>query len=83
MRCEDWGPRGCEGGGAARCENYPDCHSGWLPFWTPAERAGLKAMGRLRIELSELAGWNDEEKAAGEAIVRYVAASRRAKEGAK
>ena len=56
------------------------CHHGWLPFWTPAERAGLKAMGRLRIELSELAGWNDEEKAAGEAIVRYVAASRKAKE---
>ncbi len=25
----------------------PDCRAhGWLPFWAPAERAGLKAMGR-------------------------------------
>lgn len=28
-----------------RWDGCPMCHHGWLPFWTPAERAGLKAMG--------------------------------------
>jgi alpha-acetolactate decarboxylase len=30
-----------------RCPNTStrQCENGWLSFWTPAERAGLKAMG--------------------------------------
>jgi hypothetical protein len=81
--------RACLGDGSVPAwtrSGYAVCRAcngkGWLPFWTPAERAGLKAMGRLRTELSELAGWNDEEKAVGEAIVRFVAASRKVKEDA-
>ena len=79
MRCEDRGPRGCEGGGAARCENYPDCHSGWLPFWTPAERAGLKALGLHHCLNRDFGGDRDEEIIAA-AIVEYVKAAREAKE---
>jgi hypothetical protein len=78
MRCEDWGPRGCEGGGRARCENYPDCHSGWLPFWTPAERAGINVMGRHYKYLRSI---SPIRAASVRATIRaYVAASRRAKE---
>jgi len=35
-----------------RCPNTStrQCENGWLSFWTPAERAGLKAMGRDLIK---------------------------------
>jgi len=56
------------------------CHHGWLPFWTPAERAGLKAMGEQyqNQEWHWLKPWFDVGVLA--AIRAYVAASRKAKE---
>jgi hypothetical protein len=51
----------------------PSCEGHfWLPFWTPAEREGLKAMG------FNFSGLPDDVKIA---IRRYVAASRKVKEG--
>jgi hypothetical protein len=29
------------------CHRASICRKGWLSFWTPAERAGLKAMGMV------------------------------------
>ena len=54
------------------------CHHGWLPFWTPAERAGLKAIGR--VSLSCIDGSFTHREPMQYAIRAYVAASRRAKE---
>ena len=52
--------------------------TGWLPFWTPAERAGLKAIGR--VNLSCIDGSFTHREPMQYAIRAYVAASRRAKE---
>ena len=63
-----------------RCPNTStrQCRNGWIPFWTPAERAGLKRMGRgavIKQVISEAAGI-----AAVETICAYVQAARQAKE---
>lgn len=51
MKCQEYDPDeyGCMSPLVlGRCPNVPEkkCSKGWIPFWTPAERAGLKAMGR-------------------------------------
>ena len=54
------------------------CHHGWLPFWTPAERAGINVMGRHYKYLRSI---SPIRAASVRATIRaYVAASRRAKE---
>jgi len=48
-----------------RCPNTStrQCENGWLSFWTPAERAGLKAMGnviktdRMLAKISGYTNW--------------------------
>jgi len=47
------------------------------PFWTPAERAGIKAMGR--VSLSCIDGSFTHREPMQYAIRAYVAASRKAK----
>ena len=55
------------------------CRHGWLPCWTPSERAGLKAMG---FEVGkESDDYQPEREAVIDAITAYVSASRRVKEG--
>ena len=47
MKCQAWNEDDelCEI--HASIPDYCDgCSRGWLQFWTPAERAGIKAMGR-------------------------------------
>ena len=63
-----------------RCPNVSErrCENGWLTFWTPAERAGLKALGRrllLAIHYKAPATMVLES-----AIKEYVAAARKSKE---
>ena len=61
-----------------------DCHgTGWLPFWTPAERAGLKAMGlalRTFRPMSEYPTFEDGLRAHRGIIRAYVQAARKEKE---
>jgi hypothetical protein len=60
--------------------------TGWIPFWTPAERAGLKAMGygtysivpRWQIGLTEQEITINDGQV--EIIRAYVQAARKAKE---
>jgi len=64
------------------CMRRDDCYHGWLPFWTPAERAGLKAMGRTRKSYEQIHNHNAMAIVAG-AIGIWVSAARKAKEWAK
>jgi hypothetical protein len=59
-----------------------NCKDGWLPFWTDAERAGLKIMGRALIDprnSEEL--WPDAFIGIRGTIRAYVKAARAVKEG--
>jgi len=49
-------------------------------FWTPAERAGLKALGEW-VKYYRERGWEEEEYAVIFAIRAYVYEARRVKEG--
>lgn len=62
------------------CMRSDECTRGRLPFWTDAERAGLKAIGEvLRIAYSH----DQEAVVAVEYSIRnYVKAARAAKEKA-
>jgi len=68
----------------ALCPNSTpdDCRHGWIPFWTPSERAGLKAMGEEYL-YTKSQPWMGEERQDGiiDAIDAYVSASRKVKEG--
>lgn len=56
-----------------------ECHGrGWLPFWTPAERAGLKALG-LERDLNRDFGGDRDEEIIEAAICAYVKAAREEK----
>jgi len=60
-------------------ERMRPCRRGWITFWTPAERAGLKAMGRrllVAIHYKVPATVVLES-----AIKEYVQAARKVKEG--
>lgn len=53
---------------------------GWIPsFWTPAERAGLKALG-LHWNLNRDFGGDRDEEIVAAAIQEYVQAARKVKE---
>jgi len=54
------------------CQGQNACYHGWLPFWTPAERVGLKAMGGLVKD--------DPFHEVVDAIRAYVKAAREIKE---
>jgi hypothetical protein len=60
------------------------CHgTGWLPLWTSAERAGLKAMGmalRTFRPISEYPTFEDGLRAHRGIIRAYVQAARKSKE---
>ena len=51
-----------------------------LPFWTSAERAGLKAIGVEYLYRKSL-GLDDQANSVSEAILRYVCDARAVKEG--
>jgi hypothetical protein len=68
------------------CYNWPICDychgHGWLPFWSEAERAGLKAMGLyLKHEDMATALFEIPRKCFREAIAIFVQAARAVKEG--
>ena len=82
MKCPDYDPDGygCLSPWDDKCPGISakPCSQGWITFWTPAERAGLKRMGRgavIKQVISEAAGI-----AAVETIRAYVQAARQAKE---
>jgi len=59
------------------------CSMGWIKTWTPAERAGLKAMGcalRTFIPMSEYPTLEDGLRAHRGIIRAYVRAAREEKE---
>jgi hypothetical protein len=63
------------------------CHRGWLPFWTEAERAGLRGMGRhiiayrlVKGNFNKVATALTMIAATGGVIRAYVKASREVKE---
>jgi hypothetical protein len=88
MKCPEWEPDPTEDGGCKwGCYDeicpHPEagCSSaeGWIPFWTPSERAGLKAMGKHWKYLKRI---SEIRAASVRANIRaYVEASRRVKEG--
>jgi hypothetical protein len=90
MKC-----RICNGKGYLPYMKYPGgpqcpaCHGhGWIPFWTEAERAGLKAMGEWWKELSIFPNHHivarDETRAVIERTIEaYVRAAREKKEGSR
>jgi hypothetical protein len=55
------------------------CYKGWRQFWTPAERAGLKAMGR-NLRTSKSHDW-DAVMGIIWTIREYVRYARAVKEG--
>lgn len=67
----------------------PSCEGhGWLPFWTPAERAGLRTLGEnLRVNMPRHRengeAWKNCKSCSRDAttIHRFVKAARAAKEG--
>ena len=88
MKCKDYAkdddrPGGCTWQEDQDCpfgDDQYSCRHGWLPCWTEAERAGLKAMGNEH-KLNRNFGTHKEEMASYWAIFVYVHASRRVKEG--
>jgi hypothetical protein len=56
----------------------PRCSLGWIQFWTPSERAGLKAMGTK---------WKEHDKSVADgvwiALTEFIKAAREVKESAK
>lgn len=73
MKCKEWKGQVCWNVYCLRV-----CSYGWLPFWTPSERAGLKAMGT--VSLSCIDGSFTHREPMQYAICAYVKASRAAKE---
>ena len=73
----------------AEVKRCTHCHRGWLPFWTPAERAGIKAMGKTLKDYGWEAvnsplyvdGWSNMRFAVLDAIRACVKAARKVKEG--
>lgn len=88
MKCPNYDPDeyGCMSPWViGRCP-HPEgrCRLGWILFWTPAERAGLKALGEWYC--LETGMRTDREKFAAEYFIRqsistFVKAARAAKEG--
>lgn len=80
MKCKQYSPDSygrCTMFICAKRVSLP-CSHGWIPFWTEAERAGLKALGNsINISIS-----HDQDAVIGItwAIRAYVSASRRVKE---
>ena len=70
-----------------RCPNTStrQCENGWMTFWTPAERAGLKAMGgRVYSIILATSDLTDREKALNRESIKmiraYIQAARKSKE---
>jgi hypothetical protein len=89
MKCQEYDPDeyGCMSPvvlGRCPLVSEKQCHGGWITFWTPAERAGLKAMGReyiFNMNLFALTGPYRSVKQTGAKIIRtYVKAARGIKE---
>ena len=88
MKCPEYDPDayGCMSPLVhGRCPNFSTrrCDNGWLTFWTPAERAGLKAMGialRTFTPISEYPTFEDGLRAHRGIIRAYVQAARKSKE---
>jgi len=85
MKCSDYDPDayGCMSPLVfGRCPNVSEkrCSNGWLPFWTPAERAGLKAMGEYLHQEQRDGFFIDGELRPEEIICSYVRAARKTKE---
>ena len=83
MKCPhyDRDAYGCISAGGSNCPSYgPVCSGGWLTYWTPAERAGLKAMGKEYLEVLPAAYSSDASTGAYCAINAYVRAARAVKE---
>jgi hypothetical protein len=79
MKCQEYDPDeyGCMSILVfGRCPLVPEkqCHGGWITFWTPAERAGLKALGE-GLDMQ-----SDPEECAVGMIRAYVQAARKSKE---
>lgn len=76
--CED-----CHGSGSWCSDEIKDClfcgGAGWLPFWSPAERAGLKAMGE-EFKINRDHSYKECSLGTVDAICAYVQAARKSKE---
>lgn len=90
MNCPAYNTPYCRSDGQP-CTKVVDCRHGWLPFWTPAERAGIRAMGEWyrfwknlqhRDEKKESRAYHVGQLHGVEtAIQRFVEYARKAKEG--
>jgi hypothetical protein len=86
MRCPDYGTPNCDG---SLCSSFAECRYGWIPYWTPAERAGLKQMGHDFLNAKYRMECNHNKKvkivraivcsAIRDSIQSFVAAARKAK----
>lgn len=85
MKCELWIDGKChwEACSTIPCPERRDCRWGWLPYWTPSERAGLKAIGKLyRISKATVSPFHLIYQQAIRDVVRvYVSAVMRVKGG--
>ena len=83
MKCANYSPLNdgaCLDEGTSPCNPNPDCSHGWIPFWTPSERAGIKAIGREH-KLNRDFGIKTDAMASRRIIRFYIEASSRVKEG--
>ena len=88
MKCPDYDPDayGCLSPCFDKCPaiSARQCSCGWTTFWTPAERVGLKAMGKALRGMMNLCPKNDSNRMIiwGEAVAirAYVKAARKFKE---